>query len=73
LTVSGSTLQGNTAKFGGAIFNWDGTLILSESTLQGNTAKYGGALYLHKDSKKYESNNCAFKNNKPDDVYKEKE
>ena len=74
LTVSDSTLTGNTADYGGAIYNWKGTLTVSGSTLDGNTAeKHGGAIYLDNDSKKYESNNCTFKENKPNDVYEEKD
>jgi hypothetical protein len=45
LTVSNSTLSGNSASVhGGGIFN-DGTLTVSNSTLSGNSASGGGAIY----------------------------
>ena len=58
---------------GGAISNSWGTLIVSRSALEGNTTEFkGGAIYLDENSK-YESNHCTFKDNKPDDVYEEKD
>jgi hypothetical protein len=45
LTVTGSTLSGNSAIYGGGIYNHSGTLTLSNSTLSGNTARYGGGIY----------------------------
>ena len=72
LTITESTLNNNTSGSGGAIYNKKGELTITESTLTENTAqKYGGAICL-KESKKYESENCTFKDNKPDDVYEEK-
>jgi predicted outer membrane repeat protein len=45
LTLTGSTVKGNTAKFlGGGIYNV-GTLRVSGSTISGNTAGYGGGFY----------------------------
>lgn len=75
LTISESTLTENTAKWvGGAINNDKGELTISESILIGNTAQTeyngGGAIYLTNTTKKYESDNCTFKDNKPDDIYK---
>ena len=71
LTITESTLTKNTAKIGGAIDN-RGELTITESTLNENTAQKGdgGAIYLHKNITKYESENCTFKGNEPDDVYK---
>jgi hypothetical protein len=43
LTVSGSTLSGNSAGLGGSILN-DGTLTVSNSTLTGNSAAQGGGI-----------------------------
>lgn len=73
LTITGSTLEGNASIFGGAIYNWGGgDLNIDESTFAENTAeRRGGAISLN-ESKRYESNNCTFKGNKPDDVYEEK-
>jgi hypothetical protein len=47
LTVSNSTLSGNSAAYGGGIFNDYGTLTVSNSTLSGNSANgyYGGGIY----------------------------
>ena len=46
LTITDSTLKGNTAQdgYGGAISDYEGELKIFESTLQENTAKYGGAI-----------------------------
>jgi hypothetical protein len=48
LTLSGSTLSGNSATYGfgggGAIATW-GTTTVSGSTLSGNSANYGGGIY----------------------------
>jgi predicted outer membrane repeat protein len=44
---------------------------VTETRFTGNTAQNdGGAIYLN-EPKKYESENCNFKDNKPDDVYEE--
>ena len=74
LTITESTLQENTAQEdGGAIYNWEGEITITESTLQENTAQEdGGAIYLRK-SRKYESDNCTFKDNNPDDVFESKD
>jgi hypothetical protein len=45
LTVSDSTLSGNSANLGGGIFNDHGTLTVSNSTLSGNSAGSGGGIY----------------------------
>ena len=70
LTITDSTLNHNTAqKVGGAIRNLDAKLTITCSTLTGNTAQvYGGAISLEKS--KYNSKKCTFKDNEPDDVYK---
>lgn len=75
LTITDSTLTENTAqKYGGAIYN-TGELTITESILTENTAQEGsgGAICLKESTKKYESENCTFKDNKPDDVYEEKD
>lgn len=58
--------------WGGAIYNDEGELMINDSTLTGNTAADGGAIFIGRRSKKYKSENCTFKDNKPDDVYEEK-
>jgi predicted outer membrane repeat protein len=46
VTLSASTLSGNTASFeGGGIFVYGGTLTLSASTLSGNSADHGGGIF----------------------------
>jgi hypothetical protein len=46
LTVSNSTLSGNSAThYGGGIYNYSGTLTVSNSTLSGNTAYSGGGIF----------------------------
>ena len=75
LTITESILTENTAQegSGGAIYNYWGELTIHESKFTGNTAHDdGGAIYLNESTKKYESENCTFKDNKPDDVYEEK-
>ena len=71
LMINDSTLTGNTAADGGAIYDL-GELTITESTLVENTAGDGGAIFIGRRSKKYKSENCTFKDNKPDDVYEEK-
>ena len=76
LTIEKSTFSKNTAQgifgCGGAIQN-SGELTITESTLTDNTVSgNGGAIYLRK-SRKYESDNCTFKDNIPDDVYEKKD
>ena len=46
LTVSGSTLSGNSAGQGGGIFVYRGTLTLDNSSLSGNTASQGGGIFV---------------------------
>ena len=74
-TLEESILTKNTALDGGAIYNsGDGVLTIIESKLNENIAQeYGGAIYLDKRTKKFESNNSIFKDNKPDDVYEQKD
>ena len=68
LCVNDSTFTQNIASSGGAITDYEGDLIIDGSAFEGNVADNdGGAIYL-KDSIKYESNNCTFKDNRPDDV-----
>ncbi len=58
---------------GGAIHNYKGELTITGSILKENTAQSrGGAIYLNQKTKKYESENCTFRDNKPDDVYEKK-
>jgi len=45
LLVSGCTLSGNSATYGGAIFS-GGTLTVTGCTLSGNSATYGGGIYV---------------------------
>jgi hypothetical protein len=49
LTVTGSTLTGNSAATGGGIWNF-GTLTVASSTLSANSATDGGAIYNRADS-----------------------
>jgi hypothetical protein len=45
LTVGYSTLSGNSATQGGALFNWNGTTSVNNTTLSNNSATLGGALF----------------------------
>ncbi|MFN8531383.1 MAG: choice-of-anchor Q domain-containing protein [Anaerolineae bacterium] len=45
VTLTNSTVSGNTAEAGGGIYNYGGTLTLTNSTVSGNTAVYGGGIY----------------------------
>src|SRR6476661_1939813 len=46
VTITNSTLSGNSASFGGGLMNEDGILTLSNSTVSGNSATYwGGGIY----------------------------
>ena len=90
LIISDSTLNGNSARHGGAIYNGGklnvtcssfsnniandvggamlnmGVLSISDSKLTDNNANYGGGAIFNK-SKKYDLDNCIFKDNQPDD------
>ena len=44
VTLTNSTLSGNTASLGGGIHNSSGTVTLTNSTLSGNTAGFGGGI-----------------------------
>ena len=44
LTITNSTISGNTAAFGGGIFN-SGPLTIANTTVTGNTASEGGGIY----------------------------
>ena len=71
ITITESTLNNNTADRGGTIYNdHGGELTITESTLNNNTANNGGAIYLY-NATIYESENCTFKDNQPDDVYED--
>ncbi|MCW5858993.1 MAG: cadherin domain-containing protein [Caldilineales bacterium] len=45
LTLTNSTLSGNSAVVGGGIFARDATVAVSNSTLSGNSAGFGGGIY----------------------------
>jgi hypothetical protein len=46
LTVSNSTITGNTSNWdGGGIYNFNGNLTVERSTISGNTAGWGGGIY----------------------------
>ena len=45
LTVSSCTVSGNSATYGGSIYNAGGTVTVSTSTLSGNMASEGGGIY----------------------------
>jgi hypothetical protein len=45
LTVSSCTVSGNSATYGGGIYNAGGTVTVSSSTLSGNMASEGGGIY----------------------------
>jgi hypothetical protein len=45
LTVTNSTLSGNSSSSGGGIYNSGGTLTVTNSTLSGNSAASGGGIY----------------------------
>ncbi|WP_298502143.1 TIR domain-containing protein [uncultured Methanobrevibacter sp.] len=84
IDIADSILSQNMATNGGAIcigfvlfevigqYLKGGTLNISESKLNRNIARkgHGGAIYFYRSSDKYESNNCTFENNRPDDVNK---
>ncbi|WP_296893920.1 TIR domain-containing protein [uncultured Methanobrevibacter sp.] len=72
-TISESTFKENMSiNSAGAIYN-NGDLCISASTFNENVAwRYGGAILNDKNSK-YKSNNCTFKDNKPDDVYEKED
>ena len=42
LTVANSVLLGNSADYGGAIYNYDGLLTITDTTLVGNSASHSG-------------------------------
>jgi hypothetical protein len=44
LTLTNSTVSGNTANIGGGIYNLEGTLTLTNVTLSDNIAEFGGGL-----------------------------
>ena len=70
LSIVGSTFTENTSDNWGGAIQSSAKISISDSTFTENTAQeYGGAIYVYES--KYESENCTFKDNKPDDVYKE--
>ena len=45
LLITGTTISGNSASYGGGIYNnFDATLTITSSTISGNAANYGGCL-----------------------------
>ena len=60
-TLSNCTFLNNTATYGGAIHNRDGTLNLDNCTFTGNDAIYGGAIWNN--GVLTTSNDCTFTNN----------
>ena len=71
ITIMDSTIAGNASQYGGAIYNVVSMLTINDSTLTGNRAQYGGGAIYLRYSRKYESDNCTFEDNKPDDVYED--
>ena len=71
--ITNCKLHNNTVKNrnGGAICNF-GDLRILESSLNENTAKRNGGAIWYNDEDKVMINNCTFKDNKPNDVYNEK-
>jgi hypothetical protein len=47
VSVTGSTIIGNTSNDGGGIYNYDGTVQISSSTVSGNTGGFGGGGILN--------------------------
>ena len=45
MTVQNSTLSGNSATYGGGIFEYGGTVTVENSTLSGNSALIGGGIH----------------------------
>jgi CSLREA domain-containing protein len=45
LTITGSTISGNSANQGGGIYNFEGTLTITGSTISGNSASFGGGVF----------------------------
>ncbi|MCO5206950.1 MAG: hypothetical protein M9928_18215, partial [Anaerolineae bacterium] len=45
LTVSNSTLSGNSAENGGGIYSFEGAVTVTNSTFSGNSANYGSGIY----------------------------
>ena len=45
LTVSNSTLSGNSAENGGGIYSFEGAVTVTTSTFSGNSANYGSGIY----------------------------
>ena len=70
LTISQSLLNKNKTKryHGGAIFNKDCMLIISETTISENIADRDGGAIFCKVKERLQLDNCIFKDNKPNDV-----
>ena len=49
LTITSSTISGNSADQGGGIFNQGGTLTITSSTISGNSANIGGGVFSNTD------------------------
>ena len=45
MDLTNSTVSGNTAGFGGGIYNFYGAVSLTNSTVSGNSADFGGGIY----------------------------
>ena len=70
LTITDSELFDNLSEnYGGAIYD-NGLLSIADSRLCKNTANCGGAVYT-KNKDDLNLKGCNFKDNKPDDVYRE--
>ena len=67
LTVTGCTIQGNTATFGGGIFAQAGTLTMSNCSVVNNTATFGGGINISEFVKAVNITNSYISNNKAND------
>jgi hypothetical protein len=47
VSITGSTISGNTSNDGGGIYNYDGTVQITSSTVSGNTGGFGGGGILN--------------------------
>ena len=63
ITIHESSFEHNKAKFGGAIFVYNGILTIKSATFLHNTAEFGGALYAVHTINSYLYGNITFKHN----------